>query len=305
MCPSPPLGQGAACNVCLEGLEGLFILPRCHLQVGVFIVFLPLIAYWVCLWEQVTYLISEASPPKGGTSKLAREVLVPYAWILDFEFRMVPGGEFDIVSLREGKCPLTCAGKGTACMVYSIQMVVDYVLIHQILWYPSLQGLSLWWEGFTSWSFGIQCDHLICFDQWHVCVRGDRSRFWAEGLRTPVFTFPSAMTTGDILDRSCFSSLGPGVRMMQKRPTANPQRMQHIKKLKFCCCKTLHANTNEEGLGTLTTLSSLGSLLHDDYQLQKNTAFWLPNFTVLSEEDRVPSHFSMPAINSRFWRASW
>lgn len=126
--------------------------------------------------------------------------------------------EFEVVCLGKGKCPLTCAGKGTACLVYSIQTVVGYVHIHQVLWHPSLQGLSLWWEGSTSWSFGTQCDHLIWFGWWHVHVRGDRRHFWAEGLRTTVFTFLSAMTIDNVPDRSCFPSLGPGVKVMQNKP---------------------------------------------------------------------------------------
>lgn len=101
-------------------------------------------------------LIFEVSPFKGGISKPAIEVLMSYSWILDFELRTVPGEEFEVVSLTGSKCPLTCTGKGTACLGYRVQTVVDYVNIHQILWHPSLQGLFLWWEGSTSWSFGIQ-----------------------------------------------------------------------------------------------------------------------------------------------------
>lgn len=85
----------------------------------------------------MTYLISEVSPPKGGTAKLAREVIAPYACILDFELRMAPGGALEAVSLGKGKCPLMSTGKGTAYMVYSVHTVVDYVLIQQILWHPS------------------------------------------------------------------------------------------------------------------------------------------------------------------------
>lgn len=138
MCPSPPLGQGAACNICLEGLEGLLILPRCHLQVGVFIVFLPLIAYWVCLWEQVTYLISEASPPKGGTSKLAREVLVLMhgSWTLSSEWHL------------EGSLTLSLSGR------VSVRLRAQGKELH--VWCTAYRW---WWIIFL---FTKYCGTLLC-----------------------------------------------------------------------------------------------------------------------------------------------
>lgn len=150
------------------------------------------------------------------------------AWILDFELRAAPGGKVGSSPWGRGKCPSMWEREGPECLVSRAQTVVDYINVHQLLWRPPLQSLSLWWEGSISWRCWIWWDHLICFDQWYVNV-SDRRHLWAGGLSITVFIFSSAMTTGSVPDRSCFLSLDPGVKTMQSKAIANPQWMQHMK----------------------------------------------------------------------------
>lgn len=44
-------------------------------------------------------ILNEVSPPRGGTAKLAREVIAPYAYILDFELRTAPEGHWRLSPL--------------------------------------------------------------------------------------------------------------------------------------------------------------------------------------------------------------